>query len=273
MHSAEGEEPVGWLRIDDAALSHPKIIGMVDLRRPLDLWIWGLAYAQMHLTDGLIPSEAVPKGTTRAVDELVKRRLWEPDEQGYRIHDHLDWNDPREVVVRRKKKAKDRKQAWLTKQDQNALPREVPERVPNAFQAPERNVTHHHTTPHHTNIKKEREEREDAPSLSESSDPFTDPDVTKRAGKFIDRYQALYQQHRKGARYALRPARDYAAAVTLCQTWTDDVRLDKLAAIFLKTDHKFAEEGSRTIPQFLALASWADSRLGEWEQAHVRAES
>lgn len=98
-----------------------------------------------------------------------------------------------------------------------------------------------------------------------SGDPFVDPTVTTRASQLIERYQTLYQKHRHGARYAVKPMRDYAAAVTLCQTWTDDTRLDKLAVIFLTTDHKFAEEGSRTLPQFLALASWCDSKLAEHE--------
>ncbi len=99
------------------------------------------------------------------------------------------------------------------------------------------------------------------------TDPFTDLDVTERAGRFIERYQKLYVERRNGARYAAKPMRDYAAAVTLCQTWPDDERLDKLAVCFLTTDHKFAEEGSRTIPQFLALASWCDGKLAEWEKA------
>lgn len=100
-------------------------------------------------------------------------------------------------------------------------------------------------------------------------DPFTDPAVTERAGRFVDRYGALYAQKRNGARYAAKPTRDYAAAVTLCQTWTDDERLDKLAICFLTTDNKFAEEGSRTIPQFLALASWCDGKLAEWEKGRA----
>lgn len=95
---------------------------------------------------------------------------------------------------------------------------------------------------------------------------FTDADVTERAGRFIERYEELYQQHRKGARYLVKPHRDYEASVGLCNTW-DDARLDKLAAIFLTTDHQFAESGSRTIPQFAAMASWCDSKLTEWEQS------
>lgn len=97
------------------------------------------------------------------------------------------------------------------------------------------------------------------------ADPFTDPALTLRAGAFVERYHALYPLHRKGARYAMKPARDYQAAVTLCQTWPDDARLEKLAICFLTTDHKFAAEGSRTLPQFLALASWCDGELAAWE--------
>jgi uncharacterized protein YdaU (DUF1376 family) len=98
-----------------------------------------------------------------------------------------------------------------------------------------------------------------------SRDPFTDDAITERAGRFIERYGDLYQQHRH-AHYHSKPRRDYQAAVELCTTWRDDTRLDKLAAIFLTTDHAFAAEGSRTIPQFGALASWCDSKLAEWER-------
>jgi len=92
----------------------------------------------------------------------------------------------------------------------------------------------------------------------------TDPELAARAGKFLTLYAELYPKHRKGARYHARPALDFPKAVELCQTWPDD-RLEKLAIIFLKTDHEFAESGSRTIGQFAALASWCDGRLSEVE--------
>lgn len=108
-------------------------------------------------------------------------------------------------------------------------------------------------------------------SVSYGDDGFQDPVITERAGRFVERYAELYPEHRHGARYAVKPARDYAAAVTLCQTWVDDARLEKLAICFLTTDHKFAAEGSRTIPQFLALASWADGELAAWEKGRASA--
>lgn len=101
--------------------------------------------------------------------------------------------------------------------------------------------------------------------ITTNGDPFLDRTITTRAGAFIERYRTtLYPTHRHGAKYNSREHRDYDAAVRLCETW-DDARLDKLAICFLTTDHKFAEEGSRTIPQFRALASWLDGELSKWE--------
>jgi hypothetical protein len=87
-------------------------------------------------------------------------------------------------------------------------------------------------------------------------------ELAERAGRFCERYADLYQQHRKGARYIGKPNLDYLEAVELCRVWPDD-RLDKIAQVFLTTDHEFAEKGSRTMAQFRAMASWCDSRLVE----------
>ena len=92
----------------------------------------------------------------------------------------------------------------------------------------------------------------------------TDSDLAERAGRFCERYAELYPKHRKGARYLPKPALDWPKAIDLCRTW-DDARLEKLAIVFLKTDHDFATKGSRTIGQFAALASWCDDRLREVE--------
>lgn len=268
---------MAWVRIHDGALSHPKIVGMVDPRRPFDLWVWGLSYAQLHLTDGLIPSDAVPRFAGKAAQELCRRGLWEARNEGFVVHDHLEWNDSRELVKARQEAKEEERQTtrerlkrWREEKKRkrngqcNALHETLPKRIGNG------DVTLL-TKPNQTKPKEREREERAARAVSPSLDPFTDSEITQRAGRFVERYQQFYQLHRKGARYALRPQRDYAAAVTLCQTWTDDARLDKLASIFLTTDHKFADEGSRTIPQFLALASWADSRLAEWEQQHAGA--
>jgi hypothetical protein len=93
--------------------------------------------------------------------------------------------------------------------------------------------------------------------------------ITTRAGAFIRHYREdLYPRYRAGAKYLGHEHRDYDAAVRLCQVW-DDARLEKLAICFLTTDHDFAANGSRTLPQFRALASWLDGQLAQWKAEHV----
>jgi len=116
---------------------------------------------------------------------------------------------------------------------------------------------------------KEQEQRARVPPAAPSDpnrDPFTDREITERAGRFVERYLDLYAKHRHGARLPSNPNRDYTEAVTLCSTYPD-ARLDKLAVIFLTTDHEFAEKGSRTLAQFRSMAGWCDGKLAAHEAA------
>ena len=99
---------MAWVRLHDGALTHPKVVGIFDPRRPFDLWMWGLSYSQAHLTDGFIPADALPRGCAKAVQTLIKRGLWHTANGGHKIHDFLDWNDDRETVRKRQQNAKDR---------------------------------------------------------------------------------------------------------------------------------------------------------------------
>ena len=100
---------MAWVRIHDGALTHPKVVGMFNPRDPFHLWIWGLSYSQMHLTDGYIPRDAVPVGSRKAEHALCLRGLWEPDERGgLRIHDYIDWNNSKKFVTNKRVAAKER---------------------------------------------------------------------------------------------------------------------------------------------------------------------
>lgn len=101
-----------WVRIHDGALSHPKITGLVDLRNPFVLWVWGLTHCQMHLTDGVIVRDSVPSFARKAARELVRRNLWEALEIGWKVHDFLSWNDSRDLVLERQNQAKERRAQW-----------------------------------------------------------------------------------------------------------------------------------------------------------------
>jgi hypothetical protein len=92
---------VAWLRIDDRIRTHPKIV-----RAGLSGWVHlcGICYCREHLTDGLIPFEALPMltpgvpDTTPHEERLVKVGLWVREVDGYQIHDFLEWNPSRAEV-------------------------------------------------------------------------------------------------------------------------------------------------------------------------------
>jgi hypothetical protein len=258
---------MAWVKIDDQAPRNAKLLRA----GPAACWLWvcGLAHCQSQLSDGFIADAALAmmgvSGVSRCqklAGVLVACGLFERVDGGYQVHDYHDYNATRsEAQAGRSELSHKRAEAGrlggLRRASKLANVKQTVVANPSPIPS--------HPIPSET-------ERKTAPaarvSLSPPADPFVDSTITQRAGAFVDRYVLLYQQHRKGARYAVKPVRDYAAAVTLCQTWPDD-RLDKLAVIFLTTDHKFAEEGSRTVPQFLALASWCDGLLAAHESKKV----
>lgn len=245
-----------FIRLSDNYDEHPKFQILSD--GAFRLWHQGIAYSRRFQTDGVVPVAIVKTRsafTVARLAELLKpcrdgaQPLWKRQADEIVIHDYLEWNLSRDEEQRRSKSAKERTRKWRA----------------NASGDSSRDASQHAYVPDRymsssvsSSSEGERERKPD-PSL-------TDAVVTERAGRFIERYEELYPKHRHGARYAVKPHRDYEAAVSLCRTWADDARLDKIATIFLTTDHQFAESGSRTIPQFLALASWCDSKLAEWEQ-------
>lgn len=106
---------MSWVNLDDKMPDHPKISRLSDAS--FRLHIAGVCYCNRHLSDGLIDAEEVPRLVRRfkpaALAELVDGGLWVRLEVGksvavYAIHDFLDWNDPREEVLARRERAKQR---------------------------------------------------------------------------------------------------------------------------------------------------------------------
>lgn len=239
---------MAWVRLHDGAMTHPKVVGLSD--RAFRLWVWGLSYAQQHLTDGWIPVIAIPGVLLKSVKDLSLAVLWVAVPTGYVIHDYLDWNDSRETVTKKRTEAKDRMSAARVRSS------EVRANIQANVKRTSHEVLRGLVSSSGSSSGKERERNQLAPMPADA--------VADRAGLFCERYGELYQQHRRGARYLPRPALDFTKAVELCQVW-DSERLERLAEVFLKTDHDFAASGSRTIGQFAALASWCDDRLREVE--------
>lgn len=99
-----------WIRIDDQIAHHPKFIAA----GPVASWLWvcGNGYCNKYLTDGFIPTSALPTlgGVTNAdkwAERLVEVGLWIPAPSGFQVHDFHDYNPTAaEVRAKRKKRSK-----------------------------------------------------------------------------------------------------------------------------------------------------------------------
>jgi hypothetical protein len=93
-----------WAKLDDQFPDHPKI----EAAGPAAAWLFvaSICYSGRYLTDGFIPAGRVARLTALPNPEacaarLVEAGLWEPVENGYYIHDFLEYNPSREMVLRR----------------------------------------------------------------------------------------------------------------------------------------------------------------------------
>jgi hypothetical protein len=226
-----------WVRIDEKAMDHPKIMRLSD--GAFRLWVAGLAYCQKHLTDGAIPREALkllPAMTRGRVGELVSGGMWEQVELGFQVHHYLEWNDSRDHVTKAREDAKTR------------FHRHKEKRVADMPLATR--YTSLHNTPR---VLKEPEP--ERARTCESQD-----EVAERAARFLERYSDLHQKYRSGAAYVGKMHLDFMEAKQLVSVY-DDERLDKLAIVFLNADDEFSSNGTRTLAKFRSRASWCDERL------------
>ena len=107
---------MSWVRIDDGFDDHPKTLKLSPFA--LALHIRALCWCNRHLTDGRVPFEAIhrlgvglfdevngaehdwPERPVQIADELVLNGQWESVDDGWLIHDYLDYNPSREQVER-----------------------------------------------------------------------------------------------------------------------------------------------------------------------------
>lgn len=100
---------MGWVRISDDFYDHH---AHVDLTlEAWGLWVWGLAWANRNLTDGVLPRAAVKRmdsdGT--ASEALLAAGRWrELDEGRLVIHDYLDFQPSAEQIRSKREKERER---------------------------------------------------------------------------------------------------------------------------------------------------------------------
>lgn len=103
---------MSWFRIEGRMPQHRKVAPLSDAA--FRLHITAGAWSAEEGTDGLVPARVVgtltgaPRGKAlvSVLQELVSGGLWEQNDQGYQIHDYLQWNmSAADLAARREAKA------------------------------------------------------------------------------------------------------------------------------------------------------------------------
>lgn len=110
---------MAWIKIDDQFSDHPKVIAA----GPLAAWLYicGLTYCGRYLTDGLIPQRQLRKladvdNAEELAARLIEVGLWDEVEDGFLVHDFLDYNPCRaEVIATREARAEAGRRGGLAK--------------------------------------------------------------------------------------------------------------------------------------------------------------
>ena len=213
---------MGWVKLDDNFFSNPKVVRVSKDAKVL--YLAALCYAGASLTDGLIPSGALPilaaqvgvKSTKKAVDELIRAGLWIAADDDYAIHDYLEHNTSASHVREKREQAKERMQR---KRSQNV--RANTTRTSQDVREPE--------------TEAETETEKNTPHTPQGgADPDADPDTDETDDlTYSDEFEAFMRVYPKrvgkGAAWRawkkLRPSktlqRRMAEAVKAQSTWPD----------------------------------------------------
>ena len=89
---------MSWVRLDDGAPGHRKIVGLSDAA--FRLWIVGLTHCNQQANDGRFSAHAArimfgylasPELGKVAAAELVTANLWTQTDEGYEVHNYLEY--------------------------------------------------------------------------------------------------------------------------------------------------------------------------------------
>lgn len=100
-----------WVKLDDSTDSHRKVRRAGN--EAFGVWTRSLCYSAGALTDGHVDPEWLEERAGRRASKiselLVVSGLWEPNDDGWLIHDYLDFNPSRASVIAKRKADSERK--------------------------------------------------------------------------------------------------------------------------------------------------------------------
>jgi hypothetical protein len=238
-----------WVRIDEHALNHVKILALSNAA--FRLWVEGLAHCQKHLTDGAISRAALKSfryASRSRIDELTESvdghaPLWGVVTDGFMVHDYLAWNESREHVLKAREFAKNRIQKLRDKK-----------RVGNAIGNGDRNALHADvvTVSPTSGVECTGSSALEGESVRGDRRRPEPQSPSDRAGAFCEWYADTHERL-FGVAY-IGTNSDYIAALRLIEK-VSDTDLRDAALVWFGHDDEFATKGTRSVAKFASRAS------------------
>lgn len=114
-----------WVRLDDRFPSHRKVALLSD--RAFRLHVSAICWCAENLTDGRIGDRELPliahiRSAKATAKQLEDSGLWDRTNDGWVIHDYLDYNPSREQVLAERKKNAERQERFRRRRAGKPLP-------------------------------------------------------------------------------------------------------------------------------------------------------
>ncbi|MGK9463971.1 hypothetical protein ACSLFT_28655 [Streptomyces sp. G6] len=114
-----------WVKLDDRFPSHRKVALLSD--RAFRLHVSAICWCSENLTDGRITDRELPlvakvRGVKATAQALADAGLWDRTDDGWQIHDYLDFNPSREQVLAERKKNAERQERFRRRKNGKPVP-------------------------------------------------------------------------------------------------------------------------------------------------------
>lgn len=285
-----------WGRIELDYINHDKFKALNA--NAICLWHEGKNYSDVRLTDGLIPSATAKLfrfySKKAAAFLLVSAGekpgagtpyapLWEViDGFGFKMHDYLEHNDGRDVVLARIAKADAAKQADADRKAGARAAKEEKRIADEQRRTSDRTDAGHPTgQPPDTGRISERVQemsgsiQNQNQKEQEKNDPSDRVPAKKppdpRIKAFLQWFPQEYARRRHGSPYLVAWDID-APLVKRMLTVVDEPQLKRLAQLLMSphTNDEFIEKTDRGIRILSSQFNWLCDRLAAWDAAHPR---
>jgi hypothetical protein len=114
-----------WVKLEDRFPSHRKVALLSD--RAFRLHVSAICWCAENLTDGRVSDRELPhvahiRGIKATAKQLEDAGLWDRTDDGWLIHDYLDYNPSREQVVADRRKNAERQERFRRRKNGKPTP-------------------------------------------------------------------------------------------------------------------------------------------------------